>query len=247
MTAQGQGGIAGVVGALQQRLDEMPAGLEARRVFMATYMRTTMAVGDAIGGAQFEDPEWVERWDVVFADLYIRAYDATLSGGPIARPWRLAFDAPADLPALRLVLLGINAHINYDLPQALIGVISEADFEDPALMARRNRDHERIDGVLSSRVSAEDTELGKRPWSDRLLTPFNRAGTKRFLAEARRKVWHNTYELHAARLAGQEAYAERLGELELLSAAKIADLLEPRQVLLHLAFAGFGVTLPPPA
>jgi uncharacterized protein DUF5995 len=248
VTTQEQGGgIAGVVGALQQRLDEMPAGLEARRVFMATYMRTTMAVGAAIEGAQFEDPEWVERWDVVFADLYIRAYDAIQSGGPVARPWRLAFDAPADLPALRLVLLGINAHINYDLPQALIGVISEADFEDPALMARRNRDHERIDGVLSSRVSAEDTELGDRPWLDRLLTPFNRAGTKRFLAEARRKVWHNTYELHAARLAGEEAYAERLGELELLSAAKIADLLEPRQVLLHLAFAGFGVTLPPPA
>jgi hypothetical protein len=247
MTTQKQGGISGVVAALQQRLDDMPSGVGARRVFMATYQRTTMAVGSAIEAAQFEDPEWVDRWDVVFADLYIQAYDAALSGGPIARPWRLAFDAPADLPALRLVLLGINAHINYDLPQALIGVISEADFEDPVLMARRHRDHERIDGVLSSRVSAEDTELGERPLSDRLLTPFNRAGTRRFLAEARRKVWHNTYELHKARLAGEDAYVERLGELELLSAAKIADLLEPRQVLLHLAFAGFGVTLPPPA
>ena len=241
------GGIAGVVAALQQRLDEMPPSAGARRVFMATYQRTTMAVGAAIEAAQFEDPAWVERWDVVFADLYIRAYDAALSGGSIARPWRLAFDAPTDLPALRLVLLGINAHVNYDLPQALLGVISEADFEDPVLMARRRRDHERIDVVLASRVSAEDTELGERPWSDRLLTPFNRAGTKRFLTEARRKVWHNTYELHAARLAGEEAYVERLGELELLSAAKIADLLAPRQVLLHLAFAGFGVTLPPPA
>jgi hypothetical protein len=247
MTTEKQGSIAGVVAALQQRLDDMPAELEARRVFMATYMRTTMAVGAAVDAAQFEDPEWVDHWDVVFAELYIRAYDAVISGGPAARPWRLAFDAPADLPALRLVLLGINAHINYDLPQALIGVISEADFEDPVLMARRHRDHERIDGVLSSRVSAEDAELGARPLSDRLLTPFNRAGTKRFLAEARRKVWHNTNELHKARLAGEVAYAERLGELELLSAAKIADLLEPRQVLLHLAFAGFGVKLPPPA
>ena len=236
-----------MVGELQQRLDVMPSSLGARRVFMSTYQRTTMAVGAAIEEARFEDPEWVDRWDVVFAELYVRAYDAALTGGPIPRPWRLAFDAPADLPALRLVLLGINAHINYDLPQALIGVISEADFEDPVLMARRGRDHERIDAVLAARVSAEDTELGERPLSDRLLTPLNRAGTKRFLTEARRKVWHNTYELHTARLAGKEAYAERLGELELLSAAKIADLLEPRQVLLHLAFAGFGVTLPPPA
>ena len=44
------------------------------------------------------------------------------------RPWRLAFDAPAELPALRHVLLGINAHVNYDLPQALLAVISDEDF-----------------------------------------------------------------------------------------------------------------------
>ena len=65
-------------------------------------------------------------------------------------------------------------------------------------------------------------------------------------ARARRKVWHDTRELHAARLAGPEAYATRLAELEILSAAKIGDLLAPGQVLLKLAIGGFGVTLPPP-
>ena len=39
----------------------------------------------------------------------------------------------------------------------------------------------------------------------------------------------------------------RLAELELLSAARIADLIMPGQVLIRLAVAGFGVTLPPPA
>ncbi len=38
----------------------------------------------------------------------------------------------------------------------------------------------------------------------------------------------------------------RLAELEVLSAARVADLLAPGQVLLRLAVAGFGVTLPPP-
>jgi len=60
------------------------------------------------------------------------------------------------------------------------------------------------------------------------------------------KVWLNTVELQRARLSGPEAYAERLGELEVLAAAKIADLLAPGQVLLRLAVAGFGVVLPPP-
>ena len=36
------------------------------------------------------------------------------------------------------------------------------------------------------------------------------------------------------------------GRAEILSAAKIGDLLAPGQVLLKLAIGGFGVTLPPP-
>jgi hypothetical protein len=46
------------------------------------------------------------------------------------------------------VLLGMNAHINYDLPQALIAVISDEQFDDPALLARRESDHRAIDQVL---------------------------------------------------------------------------------------------------
>ena len=190
------------------------------------------------------------RWDAAFAQLYLDALDARLAGhGRVPRPWRLAFDAPPSLPPLRHVLLGINAHINYDLPQALLAVIADADYADPGLLERRRRDHARIDLVLSGRVAAEDKELGatSRPsLLDRALRPMNRRGSQRFLREARLKVWRNTRELHRARLLGPEAYAVRLAELELLSAARIADLLAPGQVLLRLAVAGFGVLLPPP-
>jgi hypothetical protein len=61
------------------------------------------------------------------------------------------------------------------------------------------------------------------------------------------KVWHNTLALQEARRAGPQPYAIRFGELEVLSAARIADLLAPGPVLLRLAVAGFGVVLPPPA
>ena len=242
--------IAKVVAAMDVRLVRMPPERTAQRLFLETYRRTTLAVGKAIEDAQFEDPGWVERWDVVFAELYLAALDLDLAGSPeVPRPWRLAFDAPASLPALRHVLLGINAHINYDLPQSLLAVISDAEFADPLVVARRARDHERIDGVLSGRVAAEDDELGvvsARTVVDRLLQPLNRLASKRFLREARQKVWHNTVELQQARLAGEPVYAARLAELEVLSAARIADLLAPGQVLLRLAVAGFGVVLPPP-
>lgn len=115
-------------------------------------------------------------------------------------------------------------------------------------MARRRRDHERIDTVLSGRVSAEDGELSAssaKTTLDRLLTPLNRLSSKRFLRESRNKVWHNTVELQQTRVAGPDAYRARLAELEVLSASKIADLLAPGQVLLRLAVSGFGVLLPP--
>ncbi len=243
--------IDGVVAQLQSLLEGMaaepPDRVAGRRPFLATYLRTTRAVGDAVRRGSFEDPAWVEEWDVVFAELYVDALTAHQEGRPTPRPWRLAFEASSDVHPLGHVLLGVNAHINYDLPQALVRVIPPGDFADPEVLARRHRDHEVVDGVLNARVAAEGRQFDGQSAVDRALTPLNRAAARRFLRESRRKVWHNTHELHAARLVGEEAYERRLAELEVLTAARIADLLEPGQVLLRLAVAGFGVRLPPAA
>jgi hypothetical protein len=159
----------------------------------------------------------------------------------------VAFGAPAGLPPLRHVLLGMNAHINYDLPQALLAVITDQEFADPALLARRKADHRAIDEVLAARVGAEDAELvrvsGPGSPLDRLLRPLNRIGTRRFLREAREKVWANAIALSAARASGPEAYASALERLAELSAAKVTALQAPGQVLLKLAVNGFGVRL----
>jgi hypothetical protein len=243
------GGVAGVVACMQQCLDGLAPGEHGCREFLATYLRTTIAVGEAIESGVFEDARWVKAWDVAFAGLYLDALAAHLAGvRPVPTPWRLAFDAPADLPAVRHVLLGINAHINYDLPQALLLVIDDQDFADQDVLNRRRRDHERIDAVLSTRVTAENRELAAQSQItllDRAMRPANRIASRRFLREARRKVWYNTMELQRARLVGAETYATRLGELEALSAARIADLLAPGPVMLRLAIVGSGIALPP--
>ena len=95
--------------------------------------------------------------------------------------------------------------INFDLPQALLAVISDAEFTDSDVLERRRRDHERIDGILVSRVGAENDKLAAQStvqFLDRLLRRLNELSSKRFLREARRRVWHNTVELQHARLAG---------------------------------------------
>jgi hypothetical protein len=240
--------VAAVIARMETGLAELVATRDGRRHFHATYLRTTRAVADEIARGGFVDGDWMRRWDVAFAGFYLDALDADRAGDPVSGPWRVAFDAArdrSDLPPLRHVLLGMNAHINYDLPQALLAVISSAEFDDAALLARRAADHRHVDDVLLARVAAEDDELtaqGAQSLLDRLLRPFNRAGTRRFLAEARAKVWHNATVLDGARRAGR--YEAVLADLEELCARRVADLVAPGQVLLKLARRGFGVRLP---
>lgn len=239
--------VPDLVRELDRRLEDLDATVAHRAAFLATYRRTTAAVGAALDRGTFADPAWVEHWTAVFGGYFLAAHDADLAGKNPPRPWRLAFTLDPAVHPLGHLLVGMNAHINYDLPQAMLDVISVADFADADLLERRVLDHDRIDAVLGSRVAAEDVALGgPRRVVDRLLAPANRQGSRRFLAEARAKVWENVLALHEARLAGPGAYSTRLGELEVLASAKVADVLRPGAVLLRLATTGFGVRLPPP-
>ncbi|HYT26971.1 MAG TPA: DUF5995 family protein [Actinomycetota bacterium] len=242
------------VNELIDRMQALFLPLEERgdpgRYFLATYQRTTRAVQAELAAGGFLDPAWVERWDLAFADFYLEALETVEAGRRPSEPWAVAFGAAArdGFPPLRHVLLGMNAHINYDLAQSLLAVITDEELDDPELVARRAADHRHIDEVLAARVGSEDAELealsGARSRTDRLLAPLNRLGTRRFLKESREKVWANTRLLSLARRAGPAPYAERLAELERLAAARVADLVAPGQVVLKLAVKGFGVRLP---
>jgi hypothetical protein len=219
-----------LVARMESGLAQLEEQQDPRRFFHETYLRTTRGVGAELRRGGFADPGWVERWDVDFAGFYVDALEASMHGGHVPGPWAAAFGAQA-VPPLRHVLLGMNAHINYDLPQALLAVISDDEFANPSLLARREADHRHIDQVLAALVDG-GSGLG---WA-------NRVATKRFLAEARAKVWINANILAGARRRG--ALQARLGDLEQLATAKVAELTRPGPVLLRVAVGGFGVTLP---
>ena len=246
----GHDSLDAVVGRMRRDLDRLTERNDARRFFHGTYLRTTEAVAAEIERGGFIDAAWLCAWDVAFADFYVAALDADQRSLPVPQPWRIAFDAARlrpELAPLRHVLFGINAHINYDLPQALLAVMSPADFDNTDVVRRRAADHRHLDDVLSSRVSAEDAQLSavsRLTLLDRAIRPLNQVGTKRFLAEAREKVWRNAVVLDRARRTGQDAYDAVLADLERLSAARLTDLSAPGPVLLRLALRGFGVLLP---
>jgi hypothetical protein len=240
--------IEGLIAHMESLLGAMERDNDPKRYFLGTYLRTTHAVSDELASGAFLDPAWVERWDVFFADLYLNALKAWNTNETPAEPWRVAFAADTDLPVLRHVLLGMNAHVNYDLPLSLLGVIDDAEFADPEVVAKRNRDHMHIDRVLLGRVGAEDEAItaahGGKSAYERLKAPLERRATGHFLREARAKVWANTRLMAAARARGDAAALERLrDELARRSAAKLDELARAPEVLLHLWIKGFGVLL----
>jgi uncharacterized protein DUF5995 len=240
--------IDALVGRMELLLQTLEPG-DARRHFHSTYTRTTKAIADELrtgklGG--FVDPDWVERWDVAFAELYLGPFLSWQESGEAPGPWAAVFRTARDRPELtsvRHVLFGINVHVNFDLSRALLAVITDDEFDDPELRSRRGLDHVHIDKVLESRVAAEDREITDKTFLDRLLTPLNRRATARFLKEAREKVWRNAAAMSRARRRGPEALEARVRELEGLCEARVTDLVAPGQVVLKLARRGFGVLL----
>src|SRR5579859_380377 len=240
------GTISDVIARFEATYRPLVEHNDEKRHFHGVYYRNTIAVKADMERGGFLDPAWVERWDVVFANLYLDALERWNRGEQSSGPWRVAFQAAKDpsIPPLRHVLVGLNAHLNYDLPQAFLAVVTDDDFDQPAVLGKRERDFQHIDDIVVARVKEEEFELkkveepGDRTLIDRIFTPFNRIASKRFLKEARAKVWRNTAELSRARRRGPEAYARRLQQLEDLSKAKVENLLAPGQVLLRLARDG---------
>jgi hypothetical protein len=245
---------APLVARMEEIGERLRVANDERQHFHLAYLNSTKAVMADVDADRFVDSAWAERWGIAFADLYLDAFDAWESGADPSGPWRVAFEASRDpnIPPVRHALLGINAHINYDLPQAFLAVISDDEFDDSKLMAQRAADHAHVDSILVRRVRQEDKNLkrveepGDRTMVDRLMMPFNRAGTKAFLKEGRKKVWRNARVLNGARQQGMDVYAAELARLEALCEERVTDLIRPRYVLVSLARHGFGVILPPP-
>jgi hypothetical protein len=240
-----------LVARMEEIAERLTADNDERQHFHLAYLNSTKAVMADVEVDRFTDSAWVERWGIAFADLYLDAFDAWENGTAPSKPWQIAFEASRDpdIPPARHALLGINAHINYDLPQAFLAVISADEFADPELMARRAADHAYVDSILVRRVRQEDKNLkrveepGDRTIIDHLMMPFNRAGTRSLLKEGREKVWRNARVLNTARQNSPEAFAAELARLEALCEARVADLMTPRYVLISLARHGFGVVL----
>lgn len=122
--------------------------------FTRLYLAVTENVQAALRPRAFADPRFLERLDVVFANLFF----AALEKPPRAWAPLLACRAQPDTAPIQFALCGMNAHINRDLPVALVRTAAELGV-DLGRASREHRDFTKLNALLAATEAAVKREF----------------------------------------------------------------------------------------
>jgi len=120
--------------------------------FTHLYLAVTLAIRTASGRRSFRDERFLERLDVVFANLFFDALRLSLTRpAAVPRAWAALFEARSrpDVAKIQFALAGMNAHINRDLPVALVRTATELKV-DLGNCAPERADYETVNGLLGA-------------------------------------------------------------------------------------------------
>jgi hypothetical protein len=148
--------------------------------------------GDYEGRDVFMEPGWVRRLSGHFSTLYFKSLKAPAT----ERAWTLAYETAAR-PGSSVVenaMLGINAHINFDLPRAIAKNLEGDDVGDFMTMQKRKFDHDQVNNLLVrtlnpvQEILAKDYEPGIAA-ADWLLGHLDERVSEAALRHYRERVW----------------------------------------------------------
>src|ERR1700761_3655957 len=128
--------------------------------FAALYHKVTCRVKQGIQTNEFENGPRMERFDVVFANRYLAAYDQWIRKDTQLSPsWQVAFEMveKSSVLVLQHLLIGMNAHINLDLGVAVTVVAKEQNLP----LANMKNDFNTINTILASLTYQVVSELDR--------------------------------------------------------------------------------------
>ena len=208
----GLASVEDVIARMQSIAAEVPDG-DGAGVFNDVYLRVTEMVLERLrDGGVFHDDAFMADLDVRFADLWFTAYDSPVDDVP--RAWAPLFDerAAGGVLPIQFALAGVNAHIEHDLPLAVVRTC-EAHGRTPYSPGVRD-DYEKVNDLLAG-VEAEIrrsflNELGQSV--DDHLTPVAHLVSSWNIDKARDIAWVNMQTLWELRRVDflYDAYAAAL-------------------------------------
>jgi hypothetical protein len=166
--------------------------------FNRLYMQVTEAVAHRIAAGGFNDPAWLAELDVQFARLYFDALGRSLSGEACSGCWRAVLDVRSNIRLARIqfALAGVNAHINHDLPAAIVATC-RAMRTAPDRGTPQCADYTNVNATLDTLIESAKQTLHVRLLGDRLppISALEETIAAFGVKAARDKSWTNAQVL----------------------------------------------------
>jgi hypothetical protein len=187
---------------MERRFSPLASSCDHNAVFALAYLRTTQQYAkDAAKPNFFHDPAFVNHEDAVFSQFYFQAYDSWAAGNnaQVPQAWQIAFNAARnrEVSGAGDLLLGMNAHVNRDLPFVLaaLGLVAPDG-------SSRKPDHDKVNVVLNQVVQPLMAEEAQRfdPTMNDAATPYGLSYTAlmQVLVSWRETAWRNAERLVSA-------------------------------------------------
>lgn len=217
---------------MQVQIDQWTSAGDPRATFLRCYALMTSNMLSAIETGRFQDPVWVKQLLQHFAEYYFQAlnqYEKDLPETPVV--WRYTFDETcrhSGHHVLQRLLLGINAHINYDLTLCLWDILHPDWFTlSPAIQQQRYVDHCLVNTIIAETIDiVQDTviEAEAPRWSilDDLMGRLDERLLSALITHWRQHVWQQALQLiEAPTSAEHQALRQQLEKQALVRAHRI--------------------------
>jgi hypothetical protein len=225
-------------------------GCDHRGVFATTYLELTLQFRRDLRSrrVRFADRRYMFTEDALFADVYFRTLRSYAAGRPVPAAWRVALDTArsGQVNAAQDMLLGINAHVQNDMPfvVAALGLVRPDG-------TSRKADHDAFNDVLSAAYEPVVEAIARRYDPMVSLTnaswdPADDIAGLEMVREWREQVWRNAERLVSAPdAAAREQVAQQIESYAAGWAQGIAAVPQPGYRAIRDAYcAGGGQSVP---
>ena len=176
--------------------------------FPALYSRVTTRIAESIAKGTFDDGPALDRFATRFASHYIAAAH---DRAHCAKSWQACWNVAGDrqLLIVQHLLLGINAHVNYDLPRV---VVELADERGDLLSLRH--DFDTVNEVLAATYTDVVKDLDRvSRWANSAARLGGGRAFNFSLTLARARAWQAATAMYPLPAEGRRAYSEELDRL----------------------------------
>ena len=192
--------VAGAIARMEAIAAALPAA-DGLACFNRMYLDVTRQVNSRLGQGFFGDPAFMTQLDVAFANLYFAAAGAagTPAAAPLAcRPLAEA-RAVAGIEPVQFALAGMNAHINHDLPVAMVSTCTALATAPGA--GPHFADYQKVDQLLDAAEQSvrQSFESAAELAADRHVEAVASLIANWTIGSARDLAWNNCLLLWAVR------------------------------------------------